>query len=90
MMFCVALFIACDANYVFVSFCLSCDALGGTQFVLFLLVRARQEKRPRTLTTTTSTNNNNKRKREGLRQAATTPARKVARGGREASKHYKN
>ena len=40
MMFCVALFIAFDANYVFASFCLSCDANGATQIVLFLLVVA--------------------------------------------------
>ena len=39
MMFSVALFIACDANYVFASFCLSCDANGATQIVLFLLVK---------------------------------------------------
>ena len=38
-MFCVAIFIACDANYVFESFCLSYDANGATQIVLFLLVK---------------------------------------------------
>ena len=37
-MFCVALLIACNANYVFASFCLSYDANGATQIVFFLLV----------------------------------------------------